>query len=353
MLSPIPKSTGGSATAPRFGRHGPRSRNGINLRQALSRFLSRLTLVLGCTTCRTRKVKCDETRDVCNRCSKAQIHCEWDQPVRNRRPAKGPQVNTPDKSSAPASPASLPSTEPIVSPLSVHWTNSTTPVRSADNIASESIHDVALGNGLQVDSPVLTSTLYNASLSPEELESFEYIPRSFMVLRFGKPWRWSMLCYVHSTVARREQGVMRAFIAVASMELRSRELNKLQDVSSPSDAARRARAFKTNARVSLDLAMQDLSHVLKAVFENPNDPELLDVLFTMWFLILHFGIYDCDLVDTSYMHLDGIKSFLAEYFHGSSTQRIYKLPPASTQLLLFIWSVQALPQFSTRDTEFC
>lgn len=129
---------------------------------------------------------------------------------------------------------------------------------------------------------------------------------------------------------------MRAFIAVASMELRTRELDKLQDVSSPSSAAEKARAFKISARNSLDLAMQDLSYVLRGVVLNPNDPEALEALFSMWFLILHFGMYDSDLIDASYMHLNGIKSFIAEYFHGSDIYRIHRLPPACTQLLHFI-----------------
>lgn len=134
---------------------------------------------------------------------------------------------------------------------------------------------------------------------------------------------------------------MRAFIAVASMELRTRELDKTLDISSPSDATQKARAFKTNARNSLNLAMQDLSHVLKRVFANPNDLENLEALFSMWFLILHFGMYDEDLVETSYMHLNGIRSFTAEYFHGDNSHRIYKLPPAAKQLLLFTWLVYA------------
>lgn len=160
-----------------------------------------------------------------------------------------------------------------------------------------------------------------------------------MVLRFGKPWRWSMLCYVHTNVARREKGVMRAFIAVASMELRSRELVKLQDVSLSPQSNRKAQTFKANASNSLSLAMQDLSSILDRVVLTQNDSELLETLFSMWFLILHFGIYDADLVETSYMHLNGVQSFLAEYFHGDITRRIYQLPPACKQLLVYIWSV--------------
>lgn len=303
--------------------------------------LSRLTPIPGCTTCRTRKVKCDETRDICNRCAKAQIRCEWDQPVRNRRPAKALRITTPDQSSLLTSPVTVPQSTgaSILSSPPSNWTRSIVSEVSNNTTASHSARPLNLGNRLHVASPSLTHVPYNDSLSPEELESFDYIPRSFMVLRFGKPWRWSMLCHVHSTVARRENGVMRAFIAVASMELRTRELDKLQDTSSPSETKQRAHAFRTNARNSLNLAMQDLSYVLKRVFLNPSDPELLETLFSMWFLILHFGMYDPDLVETSYMHLNGIRSFIVEYFDSASTHRSQKLPPAATQLLFFIWSV--------------
>lgn len=176
------------------------------------------------------------------------------------------------------------------------------------------------------------------SLGPDDLESFEYVPRSLMVLRFGKPWRWSMLSYVHSTVARRESGVLRAFVAVASMELRSRELAETQGSPQSILAARKAQAFKANASHALHLAMQDLSRILHRLAIQPNSHEDLEALFALWFLILHFGVYDADLVQTSYMHLAGMRAFIADCFHGPTERRIHSLPPAAKQLMMFIWS---------------
>ena len=37
-------------------------------------------------------------------------------------------------------------------------------------------------------------------LSLQDLESFDYVPRSLMVLQFGKPWGWSIISYVHSQI---------------------------------------------------------------------------------------------------------------------------------------------------------
>jgi len=175
-------------------------------------------------------------------------------------------------------------------------------------------------------------------LSLQDLESFDYVPRSLMVLQFGKPWGWSIISYVHSQIASRESGVMRAFIAVASMELRSRELAETHNSPQPSEAFEKARSFKENASHALHLALQDLSQVLDRLLDQPDDHGNLEILFSMWFLILHFGIYDSDLVQMSYMHLDAVRSFIAKYFHHTTGPRTYSLPPVVKPLLIYIWS---------------
>lgn len=159
-----------------------------------------------------------------------------------------------------------------------------------------------------------------------------------MVLRFGKPWRWSSLSYVHTRIAPRETGVLRAFIAVASLELRALELHKIQDPTVSPETIAKAQDFKENASHALHLAMKDLSQILDRLAQSPNNQEDLEALFSMWFLILHFGIYNSDLVQTSYLHLNGVRSFVAEYFHGNSGRLITSLPPVAKQLLVFIWS---------------
>ena len=37
----------------------------------------------GCLTCRQRKVKCDETRDVCRNCFRLDTRCTWETPGDN------------------------------------------------------------------------------------------------------------------------------------------------------------------------------------------------------------------------------------------------------------------------------
>ena len=174
------------------------------------------------------------------------------------------------------------------------------------------------------------------TLNHDDLRLFHYIPESIMVLQFGKPWRWSMLSYVHSKVASQEKGVMRAFIAVAAMELRSQELGATSEDKSPSQGTEVAKNLRISATKHYHCALQDLSALLERVSKPQQSDEDIDSLFALWFLILHFGLYDPDLVSASYVHVNGIRSFLLNYLQRHREGRLRDLPPASQQLLLFI-----------------
>jgi len=157
-----------------------------------------------------------------------------------------------------------------------------------------------------------------------------------MVLQTGKLWRWSMLSYVHSRIASREAGVMRAFIAVASMELRSLELLKFQDATPTLESLARTRQLKGAATSYLNLALQDLSLILDRLSGSRPQPEDIEALFSIWFLILLVGLYDPELVSASHVHLNGIRSFLQQYVHADAAEEKDNLPPVAQQLLLFI-----------------
>lgn len=185
--------------------------------------------------------------------------------------------------------------------------------------------------------PIAQIHLINSlTLSHDDLRSFHYIPESIMVLQFGKPWRWSMLSYVHSKIASREKGVMRAFIAVAAMELRSQELSATSEDKSLSERTERAEHLKTSAANHYYNALRDLSSILERISRPDYSDDDVDSLFALWFLILHFGLYDPDSVSASHVHLKGIRSFLLRYVQNHREGGLRDLPPASQQLLLFI-----------------
>lgn len=172
-------------------------------------------------------------------------------------------------------------------------------------------------------------------LDGQAWECFNYIPSSVLVLYVNKPWKWSMLSYLHSTIATHEKGVMSAFIAVAAMELSCLNPSMDQDAIESDSLHFRRRRLQRLGLEHYRLALRDLSSVLERAAKDDRTAADLDSLFAMWFLILNFELYKSDLTEISHMHLNGIRSFLSKCCPSDGSVGGLKLPPASQQLLLF------------------
>lgn len=297
----------------------------------------------GCSTCRTRKLKCDEKRPLCSRCAQSQLRCEWNQPAQPRRlpirqikdagrPTRRGAALLRPAGLGPKSPSQVVESQSARDSESIKDYDIETPrlFPVNHNFAYENSAAGLLRPALSTDHIPLSNSL---KLDSRDVEAFHYVPQSLMVLRFGKPWPWSMLSYVHSKLACREIGVMRAFIAVASMELRFQELIKFEDASASPVSSAKARWLKASATNHLYLAFKDLSFVLDCISQGTRNAEDVDALFSMWFLILNFGLYDSELVSACQVHLDGIRSFISQYLNGTDHDQ---LPPATQQLMVFI-----------------
>jgi hypothetical protein len=175
------------------------------------------------------------------------------------------------------------------------------------------------------------------TLCPQDRECFQYIPNSFLVQTIGKPWQWSMLSYIHAKLASHEKGIMRAFIALASMELRCRYISLHPGDPGDLEAARQQEMLATD---HYHHALRDLSWLLDRASRPERTDQDIDSLFATWFLLLWFGTYNAELVGDSQVHLSGIRSFLKENLHGAGGKLC--LPPASQQLLYFITFVSSL-----------
>ncbi|KAJ9645413.1 hypothetical protein H2204_000992 [Knufia peltigerae] len=277
------------------------------------------------------------------------MKCEWDKPVQRRRqrvfgqPVKATSTpsSTPDSAQPPteASPASdeqksliysgleeAPSTfencekQDGDSRLVLDTRQQLSPVYSARTNSPQSAlstSHIPLSNSLK--------------LCPQDHECFQYIPNSFLVQFIGKPWQWSMLSYVHSEIASYESGVMRAFIALASMELRCRYMSSHSGDSGDIATAQQHEILATD---HYHQALRDLSRLLDRASQPARTDRDLDSLFATWFLLLWVGYYNVELARASQVHLSGIRSFLVEDVHGPRGQLC--LPPASQQLLYFI-----------------
>ncbi|KAH0843756.1 putative transcriptional regulatory protein [Fonsecaea pedrosoi] len=299
----------------------------------------------GCATCRTRKLKCDEIRPVCARCSKSRLKCDWDQPVRRAR-TRVLTVNAPSNrllAPADASHASPHSTESVIrdeTRSSVTSSSSSSPRKALDVQSPLSLVPSALSTA--------HIPLSNAlQLTPQDQQSFVYVQNSVMVLRIGKPFQWSNLSYVYLNIASKYAGVMRIFIAGASMELRSRALLDQFDGTLSSDQYERARRLEHSATSHYHLALKDLSALVDHVSSSQGSDDDVDALFAMWFLILHFGLYDSQSIGASHVHLEGIRSFLKPYLKSRGEHGTATLPLASQQLLYFISYMDVYLAFSS------
>jgi hypothetical protein len=144
-----------------------------------------------------------------------------------------------------------------------------------------------------------------------------------------------MLSYIHSRMATQEPGIMRGFIAVASMELRSKNLLPPTESGVQSlDSLRRARQLQHVGMSNYYLAINDLSSILERASRPDRTDDDLDALFAMWFLILNFEQYGLDLVENTQIHLSGIHMFISRALEQGDHLH---LPPASQQLLHFLW----------------
>lgn len=284
---------------------------------------------IGCRTCRIRRLKCDERHPVCQRCERAQIKCDWfaagqSQSLRAR------QTPTPVQSSGP--------------PYSYRRKLAPTAGNSAQinqRDCDQPIHYSPSFNPEAVASPILSpdhiSLSNSLGLSAEDQQCFLYVPDSIMVLRVGKPWKWNHISYVYTNISGKYPGLMRIFIAGAAREISSKEiLASQQDNSNLERMPAKAERLKDSAIRHYHLALKDLSTLLHHVSHSDASDDDVDALFAMWFLILHFGLYDIEVIGASQVHLNGVRSFLKSYLQTTKDSRKRRLPPASRIFLLNI-----------------
>lgn len=195
---------------------------------------------------------------------------------------------------------------------------------------------IDLGNPRPALSTVHIPLSNSLRLSAEDQECFLHIPNSVLVLRWGKPWKWSSFSWIYTHIASRYPGVMRIYIAGAAMELRSKEILAAQEGDNVSARLQRARRLEDSATNHYHLALKDLSVILDPFSRSTASSDDIDALFSMWFLILHFGLYDSHSMGASHVHLEGIRSFLKPYLESWKESGQKTLPLVSQKLLLFI-----------------
>lgn len=120
------------------------------------------------------------------------------------------------------------------------------------------------------------------------------------------------------------------------MELRSKELLDIHNGEFAPEKLDRARRLEESATSHYLLALKDLSGLVEHITSTGGTKDEVDALFSMWFLILHFGFYQSQSVGASHLHLNGIRSFLKPYLRSCAEQGKDGIPLVSRQLLYYI-----------------
>lgn len=174
-----------------FGRNGPRSKSG---RVSFPFLHGRLThFLIGCSTCRRRKVKCGEEKPVCARCSSLRLNCEWGVPVKRGRSTQirhlEPAPETSEQPSWPTAKAEdLVGFQPdalFASPSPVSW--------ASDALPFDTFNPVPIPTPICPSLNVNVACANSLTLTSLDRQYFQYFPSSSLVFYYMKRWKWNSL----------------------------------------------------------------------------------------------------------------------------------------------------------------
>ncbi|KFX88096.1 hypothetical protein V490_07850 [Pseudogymnoascus sp. VKM F-3557] len=286
------------ATGSLLGRNAPRSKTGMNP----DPYNSKSNDQKGCSTCLKRKIKCDEQRPTCKRCTSLNISCEWTARTRKPRTTSKAKANTQRsmrpleaKQDSPQSDAPSQSDTTVQIPSNNYVLNWLHGSRSPSASSARSFSS-SIAPSLSTDHIPCANSLL---LSPQDRRCLEYFPGSTMVSGYLKPWRWSNLSYIYHYIAPSDAIVMRMILAISGSEM-----HRLQ-----------TGGYSGSEDIGLhhyNLAVRDLSMDLGK--EHTDDPKqrlerLLAALLFMVDYETRFGYSRHHLR----LHLEGARSLYASY----------------------------------------
>ncbi|KAL2834709.1 hypothetical protein BJY01DRAFT_81048 [Aspergillus pseudoustus] len=296
------------------GRRVPRSRN-------------------GCSSCRMRKLKCDEQRPVCSRCLRSQLSCDWEWYPISRPAATG----HPDR----ARPRSLRPKSPTQSGFLAALARSDDEEEWASGLELRSRSRSGSGQRIPTSATPLVgcrvqpcSILCSNSieLSPLDRECFMFFPHGLQPFLYGKDWEWGAYAYIHREVAAQSPCVMHMVLAMGARELLLCSAENMSFSRHDSDALRRSAISHYNR------AMSELSKLLPTSASVHGGQ--LDAAFTAFFLMICYESQFGNDFATIRTHLRGLLAFFNSACllsaHKPAAPLIERVTPLGHQLLLII-----------------
>lgn len=287
-----------TATGSLLGRNAPRSKTGMLVHP--NNFPSNSGK--GCGTCLKRKIKCDEQRPRCRRCTTLELGCEWTARTRKPRTVSKAKGNTTQRSTRPLESkqhplqndalSESPATQIPTNTQVLHW------LLTSNSSSTPSIRSFtpSISPSLSTDHIRCANSLL---LSPRDRQCLEYFPSCTMVSAYLKPWRWSNLSYIYQYTAANDAIVMRMILAMSGSEMHRLKKGGCAD-------------SEDIGLHHYNLAVRDLSTVIGK--EHTGDPKqrlerLLAALLFMVDYEVRFGYSRHHLR----LHLEGARSLYASY----------------------------------------
>ncbi|OJJ37920.1 hypothetical protein ASPWEDRAFT_39631 [Aspergillus wentii DTO 134E9] len=262
------------------GRNAPRSKN-------------------GCSTCRRRKVKCDEERPVCKRCLNLRLSCEWGVPVKRRESRV--------RSLQPAQPRHSYNINinHNYGNIAAFWN---APAVVSDLVPAQ--QDVFLPPVSPFDPNPLYPTLSGSEvpcansliLTEHDLKYFQYFPSSSVVFYYMKSWQWSSFCYLYQGPAATSKVIMRMILALSASDMHRNGLV----VRSPGRPT-----AEDHARYHYSLAVKEFRQLLETPREVSHME--LEMIFATMFLMVTYEWQFGHFVRHLQLHLQGVRSLLESH----------------------------------------
>ncbi|KAI5922424.1 hypothetical protein F4810DRAFT_263659 [Camillea tinctor] len=294
------------------GRNGPRSKN-------------------GCSTCRIRKVKCDEQHPTCGGCKRMRFSCDWLRldDVASRRNCGKPKRPKETGELTKLRPLKPATRDVATQNLQHSYDDSDTGGDSHLSTAAKNRLILSCSRLIPPPSSPDIQCPNSVLLARYDQIFLEYFPSS-TVYYLHAPRRWGPLQYLCEVTALSSSMIMRMMLAISASEMQQRGLcTALQG------------SRQDFGLYHYTAALKELQDYV-TVGEIRRDGSIDEVLATI-FLMIQYGLQSAPLLSHVKAHFSGIRSLVTSYV-GSLNQSSKKgrsktsisLPPLSSRLLLWI-----------------
>lgn len=277
--------------------------------EALASATGYRTNITGCRTCRIRKVKCDEEKQLvigqdepqCKRCVIAQIQCEW---------RGGPIPRKPKPFSSPTAIAANNDQESEInqdaSDLNTIARRQSQPHDPSSFTSRNAIlmpaHDLGT---LSRNRTVQAAN--SLTLSDFDRDCLNYLQNSTLVVILGKHWPWSTVSYAYHKIGVKEPMVMSMILASTAREIHRSRLHDQETSSTPASSTENR---ELDGRTHYGRALSSLRHALKQGVKSPRKIEA--IFITLWLMIDYENRFGNGATAIN-IHIRGIESLLHDH----------------------------------------